>query len=230
MRFLVILGLLATADCWFSRRRSGAGTTSYGAKDLPCQRMKGKCQYVSKHCAGDYLSGKCGGPSTRKCCADRRDQGRDNVGGHCTLVSYSASQIKGYQGLNVRVHQDFKKYMDMMNRYAKECKVTVWVTNAFRKTAQSLHGTVVPPAQKSNHLVGHAIDFNLDTPKRWCNSRCLQAGSNSYAQCFIKKVTASGLRWGGNFRRVDPVHIDDGLNVHSVSRWNKLYIELQKYC
>ena len=45
------------------------------------------------------------------------------------------------------------------------CGVTVWVTHAFRKDGQDIGGTIVPPASKSNHLVGHAIDMNLDTPR-----------------------------------------------------------------
>ena len=32
-------------------------------------------------------------------------------------------------------------------------------------TTQDIGGTIVPPASKSNHLVGHAIDMNLDTPR-----------------------------------------------------------------
>ena len=41
----------------------------------------------------------------------------------------------------------------------------MWVTNAFRKENQKLGGTIVTPASKSNHLVGHAIDMNLETPR-----------------------------------------------------------------
>ena len=41
----------------------------------------------------------------------------------------------------------------------------MWVTHAFRKEGQDIGGTIVPPASKSNHLVGHAIDMNLDTPR-----------------------------------------------------------------
>ena len=39
------------------------------------------------------------------------------------------------------------------------------VTNAFRKENQILDETIVPPASRSNHLVGHAIDMNLETPR-----------------------------------------------------------------
>ena len=39
------------------------------------------------------------------------------------------------------------------------------VIHAFRTKDQNLNGTVVTPASKSNHLVGHAIDMNLKTPR-----------------------------------------------------------------
>ena len=88
--------------------------------------------------------------------------------------------------------------------------VTVWVTHAFRREGQNIGGTVVPPASNSNHLVGHSIDFNLDTPSGWCNSDCLDWETNSYAKCFTDKIQADRtLRWGASFN--DPVHVDDYL-------------------
>ena len=39
------------------------------------------------------------------------------------------------------------------------------VIHAFRHKDQNLDGTVVTPVSKSNHLVGHAIDMNLETPR-----------------------------------------------------------------
>ena len=47
------------------------------------------------------------------------------------------------------------------------------MTHAFRDEHQDITDPVVPPATNSNHLVGHAIDFNLDTPSGWCNGDCL---------------------------------------------------------
>ena len=93
----------------------------------------------------------------------------------------------------------------------------MWVTHAFRKEGQDIGGTIVPPASKSNHLVGHAIDMNLDTPRiasqtlsygpynivfnmkfekhlfrGWCNSTCLAAESNTHAKCFTDAIQAHG--------------------------------------
>jgi hypothetical protein len=38
---------------------------------------------------------------------------------------------------------------------------------------------IVPPATHSNHLVGHAIDFNLETPRGWCNGDCLSGNDRN---------------------------------------------------
>ena len=83
------------------------------------------------------------------------------------------------------------------------------LTSLFRE-GQNIGGTVVPPATNSNHAVGHAIDFNLDTPSGWCNRDCLDWGTNSYAKCFTDKLDADRiLVWGTQFN--DPVHVDDNL-------------------
>ena len=66
----------------------------------------------------------------------------------------------------------------------KDKKPTVFL---FRKEGQDIGGTIVPPATTSNHLVGHASDMNLETPRGWCNSICLAAENNSYAKCFTDK-------------------------------------------
>ena len=32
-----------------------------------------------------------------------------------------------------------------------------------------------------------------------------------------------GLRWGGDFETEDPVHLDDGLNIHQPDAWESHY-------
>jgi len=51
-----------------------------------------------------------------------------------------------------------------------------------RDENQSITDPVVPPATYSNHLVGHAIDFNVDTPNGWCNGDCLYGRYTSKLQ------------------------------------------------
>ena len=50
----------------------------------------------------------------------------------------------------------------------------VYVTSSFRLAGHTPSGAIVPPALHSNHFVGHAIDFNLETPNGYCNSKCLE--------------------------------------------------------
>uniref|UniRef100_H2ZDV9 Peptidase M15C domain-containing protein n=1 Tax=Ciona savignyi TaxID=51511 RepID=H2ZDV9_CIOSA len=192
--------------------------------DSACTSSGGTCKDNSNYCSGRYSSGKCGGPSERQCCSSSTSSGS------CNLVTYSTANVYGYNGLTVQVEPGFKSNMVDINSFAISCGVEVVVTHAFREEGQDLGGTVVPPASNSNHLVGHAIDMNLDTPSGFCNSDCLYAKYNSYANCFLNKVTSSGLRWGGDFYSPDPVHIDDGLNLSSPSQWDSLYYDLQANC
>ena len=95
----------------------------------------------------------------------------------------------------MRIDSDFKRLMDQMDGQVRKCGVTMHITSAFRKEGQNIGGTVYPPASRSNHLAGHAIDMNLDTPRGWCNSSCLAAQGNSYAkvilQLFFDKIKKS---------------------------------------
>lgn len=199
--------------------------TEAGYNDRQCKAEGGKCQHNTNKCTGgSYSSGKCDGPSARQCCGG--SSGGGGGSGKCNLVTYSSTRIKGYNGLTVRVDNGFKSEMDKMDGFAKQCSVTVWVTHAFRKEGQSIGGTVVPPASNSNHLVGHAIDFNLDTPSGWCNGDCLDWESNSYGKCFTDKIQADRtLDWGAMFD--DPVHVDDYLNGRNPSQWQSLYYDNQ---
>jgi len=190
--------------------------------DAKCNDAGGKCQHNTNYCSGSYQGGMCGGSSSRQCCGASGGGG----GGDCNLVRYSNTHIKGYNGLRIEVDAGFKSEMDKMNRFAIDCSVTVQVTHAFRKEGQNIGGTIVPPASNSNHLVGHAIDFNLETPNGWCNGDCLDWETNSYARCFTNKIKSDRtLRWGQSFN--DPVHIDDYLNGSNPSAWDQLYYQNQ---
>merc|ERR1711868_113943 len=194
--------------------------------DSKCDAMGGKCMHNSNYCKDSWHSGKCGGSSSRQCCA----KGGSSGGGSCNLVRYSNTYIKGYNGLRIEIDAGFKTHVDTMNTYACQCSVkSIQVTHAFRKEGQNIGGTVVPPASHSNHLVGHAIDFNLDTPSGWCNGDCLAWKTNSYAKCFTDKIDADrNLRWGNSFN--DPVHIDDNLWYSNSNKWNDLYYSNQNNC
>ncbi|XP_073233872.1 uncharacterized protein [Porites lutea] len=117
----------------------------------------------------------------------------------------------------IRVEEGFYNLIRRIDQYAGECSVTVFVTSSFR--------TKVVQAKNSNHLVGHAIDMNLQDRNGYCSSSCLLNPNKSLAgvTCFISRIRADPrLRWGGDFKKVDPVHIDDNLYYRDVNEWNRL--------
>ena len=136
----------------------------------------------------------------------------------CTdLVSFSHPNIIGYSG-TIRVHTNFRSYMNSLATLAVNCGAKVYVTSSFRAAGTSVTNTVVPPASYSNHNAGYAIDFNLGPASGTsitCNSSCLGGATSAmptYAQCFTGGITGLGLRWGQNFSVKDPVHIDFPVN------------------
>jgi hypothetical protein len=67
------------------------------------------------------------------------------------------------------------------------------------------------------------------TSNTLCDSKCLGGTQPAAVKCFIDAVKKAGLRWGGNFRPIDTVHIDDGYNQNTVN-YNALYEKIQKEC
>lgn len=128
-------------------------------------------------------------------------------------------------GNEVRVDFDFFPLLDTLAGFAEECGVEIFVTSSTREPERKVSGAIVPPASRSNHLVGHAIDMNLQSPNGFFNSQKLKRGSlpdqPREIRDFIAKVQEHPvLRWGGDFRREDPVHIDDSLNNRDPELWD----------
>ena len=103
--------------------------------------------------------------------------------------------VQGYNGYSIRIDPDFKSNLDTLNLFAAHCSVVVYVTRAFEKVwiffqfffykifkGQSIEGRI------DNFAVGHAIEFNLNTPRGWCDGWCLAHQTNAYAKCFTDKV------------------------------------------
>ena len=109
----------------------------------------------------------------------------------------------------------------------------VYITSSYRKDG-FVSGAIVPPAKRSNHLIGHAIDMNLIDRQtgKFCNSVCLgRSNKPSGVRCFIGKIRSnSSLRWGGDFKKTDPVHIDDGTNIKNPQLRNRLYNSVRRNC
>ena len=101
----------------------------------------------------------------------------------------------------------------------------IYVTSSTREPGRTVRGAIGPPASRSNHLVGHAIDMNLQSKSGSFNSEELKKSNFSKLpkeiREFIELVRADPeLRWGGDFKKEDPVHIDDSLNIRDSELWD----------
>ena len=127
------------------------------------------------------------------------------------LVTFTASQFVGKE---VRVDRDFLPALENINGYAQTCGVKIWVTSAIRNLNDQVNGAIVPPASKSCHHIGHAIDMNVLYDGQLYNSKKLKKDQFSALPDAVKDFlnhirNDDALRWGGDFTTEDPVHIDD---------------------
>lgn len=119
-----------------------------------------------------------------------------------------------FVGEPAKVDRDFVPALKRVSDYAKTNKLKVWVTSSSRNLGDQVRGAIVPPAGRSCHHIGHAIDMNLMHDGKLYNSRSLRRDNlgnlPSAISKFIDKIREDDeLRWGGDFSVEDPVHIDD---------------------
>jgi hypothetical protein len=146
----------------------------------------------------------------------------DSEQDQCEIKTYTNSQFIGKE---LRADVDFIPHLDRLNQYALDCQVKVHVTSSAREPGGKVSGAIVKPASRSNHLVGHAIDMNLKSASGFFNSSKLKKSNlpnlPTEIRKFIKLVQSDKvLRWGGDFNKEDPVHIDDWLNKRNEKRWD----------
>jgi D-alanyl-D-alanine carboxypeptidase len=144
------------------------------------------------------------------------------------LVLFEGSR---FQGQPCRADVKFVPMLKRINEYAEQADVFVHVTSSFR-TSSNVKGAIVKPATRSNHMSGHAIDMNVvyDNKRKVANSQELgkYPAVAEPVRRFIKSIIDDpGLRWGGQFKDKDTVHIDDNLNKDMAS-WDKRYQAMQK--
>jgi hypothetical protein len=130
-----------------------------------------------------------------------------------------------FTGATVIADVEFVDSLEAINRHAGNSNVQVHVTHSFRGSGQTVQGAIVTPATRSNHLAGHAIDMNVRSGGRLYTS----ADLGNLQSCpqnvrnFINAIRNDPrLRWGGDFGRSDPVHIDDGLN-NDIAAWQRRF-------
>ena len=145
------------------------------------------------------------------------------------LVVYKTDNIKGYRGKPVIVDYSFIQVLRRVDYYARQYRVLLHVTSSFRtpKQQSGLTGTVVKPASMSNHLAGHAIDINISYGNNWYDSKSMRKKNLKNLPYNVREFINSirrdkYMRWGGDFSKEDPVHIDDHLNKNK-SEWSQRY-------
>lgn len=125
-----------------------------------------------------------------------------------------AYENERFIGETAKIDRDFVAPMNRVAEYAKKCDVKIWVTSSTRNLGDQVRGAIVPPASRSCHHVGHAIDMNVMFDGKLYNSQKLRKNNllNLPAAIgkFINMIREDDiLRWGGDFNVEDPVHIDD---------------------
>ena len=134
------------------------------------------------------------------------------------MKSFTASNFKG----ECIIDEDFESILEKMNAIAQKYNITVVVNSSYRIDA-NVAGAIVTPATHSNHMIGHAIDCNLEHSGMYYNSHRMQTDTGIIRQ-FINEVKSAGIRWGGDFKsKPDPVHFDDALNVTDMLVWTTKY-------
>jgi hypothetical protein len=96
--------------------------------------------------------------------------------------------------------------------------IPLQITQAYRSPEQQAvvrnDPTAITPAQHSLHSTGNAIDINIQKIKM----------DPAMLARTVQLAASSGLQWGGNFRKPDPVHFysDPGGNrVDNIDRFSR---------
>jgi len=137
------------------------------------------------------------------------------------MKQFSASNFKGV----CTIDDDFEQSLVKMNDIAIKYNITVLVNSSYRVDA-IVPGAIVTPATHSNHMIGHAIDCNLQLNGVLYNSVKMQSDQGTVRQFINELKATAGMRWGGDFGKPDPVHFDDGLNIKNMTLWTAKYNEL----
>ncbi|WP_138497507.1 peptidoglycan-binding protein [Nostoc sp. PA-18-2419] len=143
------------------------------------------------------------------------------------LKTFTGSQ---FIGKPVLADIEFIPHLEKINDFAATNGLKIYITSSARPWGVPVVTPVVPPAKMSNHLIGHAIDMNIDIGGKLFTSHEL-GDFNSLPpaiKVFITDIRNHPvLRWGGDFSPPDTVHIDDGLNFHNSNIWKQKFPIIQ---
>lgn len=130
------------------------------------------------------------------------------------------------------IDEGFEASLTELCQIANVLDIKIFITSSHRDSIV-VPGAIVTPAVMSNHLVGHAIDCNLvEKNGTYWNSEKLKGELTGNVLKLIDEVRKHpALRWGGDFKQIDVVHFDDGLNIHEPVKYKEILHSLeQKHC
>jgi hypothetical protein len=177
-----------------------------------------------------------GSPTTGGTCSDVENPGSNGCSdpGSANIVEFQSSNMMEFYGRKIRIDEDFVNAMHRINGYAADSDVLVVITHTFRENPSYVPGAKFEPSGHSQHLVGHAIDFNVwwgPGFRNRCDSACLSSGNlPAPVRDFIDHVkNDASLRHAPRAKNKkgqlvpDVVHIDDNLFGRDPAAWRQKY-------
>jgi hypothetical protein len=152
----------------------------------------------------------------------------------CFGIAYAQSSLITikYKAFDkpIDIDNGFKKYTEIMNGLALMNDLKIIVQQAFRKANEEVENAIVVPVKTSNHLVGHAMDINIEYGGILYNSKLLKNYDllPENIKIFIIGCRISKIRWGGDLKINDSVHFDDNLYEINNNGYEELYRMYQK--
>jgi len=133
-----------------------------------------------------------------------------------TAPTFTVLDYPNAQAGEVLVNAAFVDAIRKLNAAAEATGVSLHINQTFRRDDVPPSGAVVPPAKKSQHLVGHAVDLNvIDGAVTNTAAMFMSGTATPGAMAFVRAAKTAGLRWGGDFAVRDPIHFDDFLDPNS---------------
>jgi RHS repeat-associated protein len=137
-----------------------------------------------------------------------------------SLITVDILNTQGYIHGQTRITIDHTYLADLTSilQAAVDNGVHIHINSSFRtievqNSDEIQQNGTTPAGDESRHVAGFAIDFNLYTDNNVSKSLLGQNhNENSENNRFIRSIGENGSRWGGDFRRRDPIHFDAGDN------------------
>lgn len=146
------------------------------------------------------------------------------------LTEYKGNHISGLRGRQILIHKEFAPYLQKIDAYAQFHDVELIINQAYRVDGREVSRAIVEPGKLSNHLAGFAIDFNIESNGTIYFAHHLKRKKLNNlpenVQNFINSIrNDKDLRWGGDFSKDDPIHIDHPINVDNRGKWESYKIQ-----